>query len=42
MTDFLIKNKTPIKKIYSPIDILTKENVIYNERNKSMFESDSI
>ncbi len=42
MTDFLIKNKTPIKKIYSPIDILTKENVIYNERDKSMFESDSI
>ena len=33
MADFLVKNKKPASKIYSPIDILTKENASYNERN---------
>lgn len=32
LTDYLIHKKEPIKKLYSPIDILIKENVIYNER----------
>lgn len=41
MTDFLIKKKVPAAKIYSPIDILTKENAIYNERNEMEFESEN-
>jgi LacI family transcriptional regulator len=32
LTDFLLHKKEPVKKIYSPIDILIKENVMYNER----------
>lgn len=32
LSDYLIHKKEPIKKMYSPIDILIKENVIYNER----------
>ncbi|WP_194767872.1 LacI family DNA-binding transcriptional regulator [Tamlana sp. I1] len=39
MSDFLVKNKIPKNKIYSPIDILTKENAIFNERNETDFES---
>lgn len=42
MVDFLIKKKTPSDKIYLPIDILTKENVVYNERNEFMFENENI
>lgn len=38
MTDFLVKNKKPSSKMYSPIDILTKENARYNERNEREFE----
>lgn len=38
MTDFLINKKVPEAKIYSPIDILTKENAKYNERNEIEFE----
>ncbi len=40
LTDFL-KNKKSLlnNKIYLPIDILTKENVDYNERNKFVFEN---
>ncbi|MEW4925206.1 LacI family DNA-binding transcriptional regulator [Algibacter sp. 2305UL17-15] len=35
MTDYLTNKKSlPNNKIYLPIDILTKENVDYNERNK--------
>lgn len=33
MSDFLVKNKKPAGKIYSPIEILTKENARYNQRN---------
>lgn len=40
MTDFLVKNKKPASKIYSPIDILTKENAKYNERNEREFQHD--
>jgi LacI family transcriptional regulator len=38
IADLLTKNKKPNKKIFLPIDILTKENVVYNEMNQSMFE----
>ncbi|MDN3641833.1 LacI family DNA-binding transcriptional regulator [Lutimonas halocynthiae] len=38
MTDFLVKHKKPADKIYSPIDILTKENARYNERNEREFQ----
>ena len=40
MTDFLVKNKKPASKIYSPIDILTKENARYNERNGREYQND--
>ncbi len=36
--DFLVKNKKPASKIYSPIDILTKENARYNERKEREFQ----
>lgn len=39
MVDYLINNKIPMAKIYSPIDILTKENVRYNERNELLYEN---
>lgn len=38
MTDFLVKNKKPASRIYSPIDILTKENARYNKRNEREFQ----
>jgi len=38
MTDFLVHNKKPSNKIYSPIDILTKENARYNERSEREFQ----
>ncbi|WP_242158897.1 LacI family DNA-binding transcriptional regulator [Aestuariivivens sediminis] len=38
MADYLLKKKIPNDKIYLPIDILTKENVKYNERNELLFE----
>lgn len=34
LSDYLIQDKVPSKKIYLPIDILTKENVTYNTPNK--------
>jgi LacI family transcriptional regulator len=40
LADFLLKNKILSNKIYLPIDILTKENVKYNERSESMFENE--
>ena len=40
MADFLVKNKKPANKVYSPIEILTKENARYNERNEREFEDD--
>jgi len=33
LSDYLLKNDTTTSKLYMPIDILTKENVKYNERN---------
>jgi len=41
MSEFLIKKKSPNKKMYLPIDILTKENVIYNDRKQFMFEAEN-
>ena len=38
MADFLAKDKIPAAKMYSPIDILTKENARYNERNEREFQ----
>ena len=40
MADFLLKNKIPESKMYLPIDILTKENVMYNDVNQWMFEKE--
>jgi LacI family transcriptional regulator len=40
MTDYLLKKKIPDNKIYLPIDILTKENVMYNDINQFMFENE--
>lgn len=38
MSDYLVKKIIPESKIYSPIDILTKENAQYNERRELDFE----
>jgi LacI family transcriptional regulator len=38
MANYLVKNQIPARKIYSPIDILTKENARYNERNEREFQ----
>ncbi|WP_308993511.1 substrate-binding domain-containing protein [Mariniflexile litorale] len=40
ISDYLIKSKALKRKLYLPIDILTKENVDYNDANQLMFESD--
>ncbi len=40
-TDFLLKKKIPKNKVYLPIDILTKENVAYNERNEFVFKNEN-
>lgn len=40
LVDYLTKKKTPTKKIYLPIDILTKENVQYNESSQYHFEQE--
>ncbi len=42
MVNYLNKKTIPNNKIYLPIDILTKENVIYNERSEFMFENENI
>ncbi len=42
MVDFLVKNKKPASKIYSPIDILTKENARYNGRKERDFQHDDV
>ena len=43
MTDFLtIKKSIPNNKVHLPIDILTKENVDYNERNEFAFENENV
>lgn len=34
ITDYLIQNIQPSKKIFSPIEIITKENVEFSQRNK--------
>jgi len=41
MTDYLVENKIPKNVIFSPIEILTKENVSYSERNKLQFENEN-
>lgn len=41
MSEFLIKKKPPHNKMYLPIDILTKENVIYNDRKQLTFENEN-
>lgn len=40
-TNFLIKKNIPSNNVYLPIDILTKENVSYNERNEFLFENEN-
>ncbi|MHA7943670.1 substrate-binding domain-containing protein [Formosa sp. 3Alg 14/1] len=39
MSDYLLKSKVPNDKVYLPIDILIKENVVYNDMNQLMFEN---
>ncbi len=41
MSDYLIHRKTPVKRIYSPIQIIMKENLAYNDRNKLSFQSEN-
>ncbi len=41
MADFLVKNKKPANKVYSPIEILTKENARQNERNDLEIQHDN-
>lgn len=40
MADYLVKKKTPINKVYLPIDIIMKENMQYDKRNESILEND--
>ncbi|MFI1772373.1 substrate-binding domain-containing protein [Thalassobellus citreus] len=42
MVNYLNKKTITNNKIYLPIDILTKENVVYNERSEFMFENENI
>jgi len=41
MVNYLNKNEISSNKIYLPIDILTKENVIYHERNGFLLENEN-
>lgn len=41
LADFLTKKKLPSKKIFLPIDILTKENLNYNEGGQYHFEREA-
>ncbi|MGB5417704.1 substrate-binding domain-containing protein, partial [Algibacter sp.] len=41
LAEYLIKNDIQNKKLYMPIDILTKENVKYNERHEFMHLKDA-
>ena len=34
MTDYLIQNKIPQKKLYSPLEIITKENLEFSQQEK--------
>ncbi|WP_372755633.1 substrate-binding domain-containing protein [Mariniflexile sp.] len=40
VSDYLVRNKEFKEKRYLPIDILTKENVDYNDANQHIFETD--
>lgn len=40
VSDYLVKNKVINKKLYLPIDILTKENVDYIDGNQLLIEND--
>ncbi|MFH4967523.1 substrate-binding domain-containing protein [Gaetbulibacter sp. M240] len=42
MKDFLLKNKEPEKKIYLPIDILLKENIMENEIDQWMEDHEKL
>jgi len=41
MSDFLIQKKAPLKRIYSPIQIIIKENLAFNNRNKMSYQKES-
>ncbi|SDX71992.1 transcriptional regulator, LacI family [Lutibacter oricola] len=41
MADYLIQNKNPSKKIYSPIEIITKENAEYSQQNKWEYKKEN-
>ena len=34
MTDYLIQNSIPQQKIYSPLEIITKENLEFSQQDK--------
>lgn len=40
MSDYLIQKKAPPKRIYSPIQIIIKENLAFNNRNKLSHQSE--
>lgn len=41
MVDYLIQNKIPPTKIYSPLEIITKENVEFSQRNKWLYNKEN-
>ncbi|MBG7629481.1 MAG: substrate-binding domain-containing protein, partial [Bacteroidetes bacterium] len=41
MVDFLIQNSLPPLKVYSPIEIITKENLEFSQRNKWQYNSEN-
>lgn len=40
MVDYLIQNKVPPAKIFSPLEIITKENVEFSQRNKWLYSKE--
>ena len=37
MTDYLIQNKIPQQKVYSPLEIITKENLEFSQQEKWLY-----
>ncbi len=37
MTDYLVQNQQPAKQIFSPIEIITKENLEFSQRNRAEY-----
>lgn len=41
MTEYLIQNKVPQSKVYSPIEIITKENLEFSQLNKWQYKNEN-